>query len=642
MIKRLPARAPLLVSMAGFWVATMGLFRVFLFAVFAPDGSGAMAFAHAMFVGLRLDLAAASWFFLPLALWLCVLPDRAYRSKFHRGALRGAFVLWATHHWFNFAMEYFFFEEFQSRYNNVSVDYLLYPHEVFVNIWESYPVVPFVLVCLLLGAGTYLAFRGMFFPEGEPATTLKTRAKELGVYLACGLVFTQSVGYNSARFGDDRVIREIALNGPYAFAWAAWSRELDYRGFYKTMDLDAAYARTRALLAEPGVEYVEDGRSIRRRVPAGPGWAKKKKNLVIVLVESFGSEFMVSLGREGESFAPRMDAMKGKSVFFTDFYATGNRTVRGLEGTLAAFPPLPGDSIVKRKKSSNVATVGRVLRDHGYETMFLYGGVALFDGMRRFTSGNGFDRIVEQVDFEDPVFKTIWGVSDEDILNRAIEEFRRLERVGKPWHTTILTVSNHKPYTYPEGRIDKDPNAHSRHHAVKYTDWALGEFLDKLKKEPYWDDTVVAVLADHGARVYGSPAIPIHSYECPWIITGGGVAAKTVGTLASHVDVAPTLLGMLGAPYVSTFFGRDVFKTAASAAFVPMNHNRDVGLMRDGKMVVLGLQRIVEYWNLDPKTRDLVRAEKTPAHEELEKDAVALFQVADDLYVHENYNVPAR
>ena len=128
-----------------------------------------------------------------------------------------------------------------------------------------------------------------------------------------------------------------------------------------------------------------------------------------------------------------------------------------MEGVLSSFPSLPGDSIVKRDKSDNVETIARVLRREGYSTVFLYGGRGVFDGMRSYAVRNGYERFIEQKHFANPTFTTAWGVCDEDLMNRTVDELRALNNSGKPFLATVLSVSNHKPYTYPKGRIPEDP-----------------------------------------------------------------------------------------------------------------------------------------------------------------------------------------
>jgi phosphoglycerol transferase MdoB-like AlkP superfamily enzyme len=329
-------------------------------------------------------------------------------------------------------------------------------------------------------------------------------------------------------------------------------------------------------------------------------------------------------------------------MLFTNIFACGNRTVRGMEGVLSSFPPLPGDSIVRRDRSDNVETIARVLKRDGYSTVFLYGGRGLFDGMRSFTLRNGYDRFIEQKHFEHPTFTTIWGVCDEDIFQRTVEECRALSQTGQPFCATVLSVSNHKPYTYPQGRIPEDPGQKRQDYAVKYSDFALGQFFRAAKKESFWTNTVFVVIADHGARVYGKQSIPIHSYEIPLLITGPAVvkSPSRVGQLGGSLDVAPTVLGLLGRPYQSTFFGRDMLKMPPEAGRAFLNHNRDVGMLAGERLVVLGLLQTSEFFAGDPKRVDMnLLSNPDAADLELERDTIAIYQVADDLYMHHRYRL---
>ncbi|MDB6057849.1 MAG: Sulfatase, partial [Verrucomicrobiales bacterium] len=328
-----------------------------------------------------------------------------------------------------------------------------------------------------------------------------------------------------------------------------------------------------------------------------------------------------------------------EGFFFDNVYADGNRTVRGFEGVLSSFPPLPGDSIVKRDHSENVETIARVLKRDGYDTMFLYGGRGVFDGMRAFTVQNGYDRFIEQKDFSNPTFTTIWGVCDEDLYNRTLEELKKSSATQKPFLATVLSVSNHKPYLYPPGRIAEDPRAQKREHAVKYTDWALGQFFDAAKKEPFWTNTVFVVVADHGARVYGKQTIPIHSYEIPLLVLGPAAvnSPSRHSELGCQLDVAPTILGLIGRPYQSMFYGRDLLKNGNR--FAVLNHNRDIGMYRDGHLVVLNLKGGVEYFLGEPKGEDMKLSPADAVDVELEHDAIALFQTADDLYINRRFRV---
>ncbi|OGS01581.1 MAG: hypothetical protein A3G41_06280 [Elusimicrobia bacterium RIFCSPLOWO2_12_FULL_59_9] len=629
-----------LFSAAALYLSGSACLRALLWSNFSPPGAASSSALLPIFsLGLRMDLSAAAWLFLPWALWITFLPENIFASRPYRALAQAAFIAYAAFQLFFFGIEWYFFDEFNSRLNNVAVDYLIYPHEVFINIAESYPVAGIAGACLLAGALLYAGLRTPLRSSWSRPSRLGERAHFLAVYLLLWILLTQTVSLKDTRFSQDRVLDEISSNGAYSLIYAAHTRDLDFAAFYRTMDTREAYRRTRKLLSQPEAVFDPGDRTIQRRIPGGR--RRRPMNLVILLVESFGSEFWGCLGNPGPSWTPRMDGLSKKGLLFTHLYASGNRTVRGMEGVLSAFPPLPGDSIVKRHLSDQVATLARTVKDQGYQTLFLYGGRGIFDGMKSFTTRNGFDRFIEQKDFPRPVFSTIWGVSDEDLVGRAIEEFRGLESRGRPFLGVVLTVSNHKPYTYPAGRIPEDPNPRSRQHAVKYTDWALGEFFRRAEKERFYQDTLFAVVADHGARVYGSPAIPIHSYEIPLLVLGPSVKKpSTVDTLGSSVDVGPTLLGLMGIAYRSVFFGRDLLKMDRQDGWAVLNHNRDIGLYRNGRMAVLGLNKTVEFYRVNPGSKQLeVSGQQDEEDRRLEKDAIALFQVADDLYVHKNYFV---
>jgi phosphoglycerol transferase MdoB-like AlkP superfamily enzyme len=333
-----------------------------------------------------------------------------------------------------------------------------------------------------------------------------------------------------------------------------------------------------------------------------------------------------------------------EGLLFTNLYASGNRTVRGMEGVLASFPPLPGESIVKRDRSDHVETIARVLKREGYATLFLYGGRGVFDGMRSFALRNGYDRFIEQKHFDRPTFTTVWGVCDEDLFARAIEEFHQLAQAGKPFFGTVLSVSNHKPYTYPKGRIAEDPDQRRRENAVKYSDFALGEFFRAARRESFWTNTIFAVVADHGARVYGEQSIPIHSYEIPLVIVGPATvkAPARLGQLGGSLDVAPTILGLIGRPYQSLFFGQDLLRCRADAGRALLNHNRDIGLLSRDRLIVLGLLHTEEFYGGHPKLGEIsLLKEPTASDRELEAEAIALYQVADELYAGGKYCIGA-
>lgn len=616
--------------------------RLALFFKFGPAGVAHHDLWMTFLVGLHRDAYVALLLILPLLFWFFILPNRWFVATWHRVLFRFACFVWWLVEIFLLMAEFFFFEEFRSRFNTVAVDYVLYPTEVFINIWDSYPVITVLIICAALSlAWVWIANR--FFREmWLDLSPLRKRFGWLVAVAALAAILTPTVKFKGASASTDRTLNEIANNGAIAFACAAWTHHLDYAAFYKTIAKDEAYRRVRRLLTSTNAPFVADGQTIRRKVNGDP--TRSRLNVVMFLEESLGSEFWGCLGRTN-TLTPEMDKLATEEgMLFTNLYASGNRTVRGFEGVLSSFPPLPGDSIVKRDLSGNVETVARILKRDGYNTIFLYGGRGLFDGMKSFTTRNGYDRFIEQKHFEKPTFTTIWGVCDEDIFARAIQEFRELSRQDKPFLGTILSVSNHKPYTYPAGRIPENPNDRRRENAVKYSDWCLGQFFKAAKQEPFWTNTIFVVVADHGARVYGSQSIPIHSYEIPLVILGPAIVQgpARISALGGSLDVSPTILGLLGRPYETLFFGRDLLREPPEQGRALLNHNRDIGMFTRNRLVVLGLKREVTFYEGEPKVAEITPMKSpTPLELELEQDTIALYQVADDLYVNQRYRIDA-
>lgn len=615
--------------------------RVILAFSFQPDAPvGPGDYLRCFLTGAVRDLMVAAALTLPLLGWFALCPRRLFVTRLHHWAWVLAYGLaWAM---FGFLMvaEFFFFDEFKSRFNTVAIDYLLYPHEVFVNIWESYPLPAVLLGCLAValcaGLLAHQLTRNWWHVPSR-------RREDWGRLMAGVAGFAVLVGAwvtLPTRSSQERLVNELANNSLISVFSAAWSRNLEYSAFYPVMSREEAFARTRKLLAEPGAKFQLQPDSLSRTIAGDV--TKPRYNMLIFLEESLGSEFFGSLGRKEPTLTPELDKLATEGLLFDNVYATGNRTVRGFEGVLSSFPPLPGDSIVKRDRSQNVETIARVLQRDGYRTAFLYGGRGLFDGMRAFAVNNGYQRFIEQKDFSNPVFTTAWGVSNEDLYQRTLEECRTLNQGDQPFFATVLSVSNHKPYTYPPGRIPEDPNQRKRAHAVKYTDWALGQFFAAARKEAFWTNTIFVVVADHGARVYGSQSIPIHSYEVPFLVLGPVAVEQPArySMLGSQLDVAPTLLGLLGRPYTSLFYGRNLLNNPTPPGRVLLNHNRDIGIASADRLVVFSLNKKIEYYRGNPKTGVFKRVETPDSIDsELALDGTALFQTADELYMHRRFTL---
>jgi phosphoglycerol transferase MdoB-like AlkP superfamily enzyme len=331
-----------------------------------------------------------------------------------------------------------------------------------------------------------------------------------------------------------------------------------------------------------------------------------------------------------------MDRLARQSVVFGKTYATGTRTVRGMEAVTASFPPVPAEAIVKRPNNEGMFNWSTVMNEAGYKPTFIYGGFGAFDNMNHFFGNNGY-RVIDRSDMEKPKFSNIWGVSDEDLFDHALKVFDGQHARGERIFSVVMTTSNHKPFTFPPGIEGVKPQGGGRDAGVRYADYAVGRFIEALRARPYFNDTLVVIVGDHGARVYGKEDFPLRSYEIPFMVYAPAhLAPRRVESVTSQLDVAPTVLGLLGMSYESAFFGRDVLARASGVHAVPLNHNRDIALLDGDRLDQLGFRKSAATVVHDARTG---RQHPVQRNEEGLKNAASVFQLAYLLYSRREYGV---
>lgn len=587
--------------------------------------------------GLADDAATGLALGAPFLLGLHVLAP-LWRRRWARAGAHALLYVFLCVLAFTALAELFFWNEFDSRFNSIAVNYLLFPREVIGNLRESFNL-PLLLPLVFVGAaGLYLLLRRAYVRGLAGAGVSRHRWRMSGLAIATfaiGVVVARAVPDDSFQ---ERGANEIAKNGLHSLAHAALTNDAEFDGLYATLPQDEATARVRRLVEQDNTRFLDPDprRGIERHVDNGT--RPRRLNVLLVIEESFGSIYVDGLdNRGGESISPRLSALAADALFFTNIYATGNRTVRGLEALLASFPPIPGISTTRRSGSEGMNSLAFLLKHHGYATAFLYGGGAAFDNMGHYWSTIGFDRVLQQKDIRNAGFSTIWGVADEYLFTEALTRMDDMTARGAPVFLSLLTVSNHRPYVYPDGRIAKDPKLKRKENAASYADWAFGDFVERARGRAWFDDTIFVFIGDHGPRVYGAAQVPVPSYRVPLVFYAPRhVQPARDGTLGSSMDMAPTLLGLLGISYDSPFFGVDLRHVPSGAGRVAMEHNFSVAL-GDGRSVAMllpGRQR--RGWEMAPGPIELKPlAEPDP---ELARDTVALYQTAHRLFYARAYH----
>jgi phosphoglycerol transferase MdoB-like AlkP superfamily enzyme len=348
------------------------------------------------------------------------------------------------------------------------------------------------------------------------------------------------------------------------------------------------------------------------------------RNVVLITVESLSADFLGVLGNR-QGLTPHLDNLARRGMLYTQIYATGTRTVRGLEALSLGTPPIPGQAIVRRPGNEHLATLGEILRRQGYETLFIYGGYGYFDNMNAYFTGNDY-QVIDRTDFpgNSVGFANVWGVADEFLFDNAISRLDQAHAAGRPFLAQIMTTSNHRPYTYPDGRIDvSSPGGRSG--AVKYTDYAIGRFIEQAAGKSWFADSLFVIVADHCASAAGKSRLPVPGYRIPLILYAPHLLPPgRSDRLASQIDIPPTLLDVMGLPGDDHFFGKSLFEQNRLEPRGFISNYQELGYLKRGRLTVLGPKQRVETFLIN------ARGEATPTatDDRLRDEATAYYQTA--------------
>lgn len=514
--------------------------------------------------------------------------------------------------------EFFFWEEFTTRFNFIAVDYLIYTQEVIGNILESYPVFPLLGGAVAVSVGLAWVLHRPVFAGLLELPAFPGRLAAFAVFVALGLGGYAATSKAIVDPITNPAAQELGSNGLYNFVYAFFNNEIEFRKFYPTIaDSDA---KTFVASHYANLTGNKDSVIERRVIASGPF---VRKNVIQITMESMNAEFMAAFGNKA-GLTPNLDQLANDGLFFANMRATGTRTVRGLEALALSVPPTPGQSMIRRPGSGNRFTLGGVFQDAGYDTKFLYGGHGYFDNMNGFFADNGYgtgdqgDMKADEIEFANA-----WGASDEDLFKFTIAQADEAAASGKNFFFTVMTTSNHRPFTYPAGKINI-PSPGGRDGAVKYSDYAIGQLVKQAAEKPWFKDTVFVFVSDHTDSVAGKEELDFNRYHIPCIMWSPGfIKPQLVNHLASQIDVAPTVLGLLNASYTSRFYGVDMIHEAADDEVFISNYEK-VAMLEDDVIAVLEPVSQVRQYKAGQ------RVNEADMDEELNRETISWYQVASD------------
>ena len=546
--------------------------------------------------GLRIDLATLSGFLIIplLGLLLHVLFTRS-SAILHR--IIGIYCWIMTI--FVVFMEIAtptFIAEYDTRPNRLFFEYLKSPKEVLSMLMGGYmlPVIMSIVMIIIWGWFTREWLTRKWKPLHSDSYGILAISKSLltSILLLMILIVGTRSGLQHrpinpamVAIGQDRLINSLPLNSSYSVLYAIYQlkHEANASDIYGKIDQDKMVSLVQSYMPNEA-DFIE--RELPTLHTLSPSQSYKGKNLIIVVEESLGAQFVGSLG--GKPLTPNIDKWREKSWFFDNLYATGTRSARGLEAITTGFLPSPARSVLKLPKAQEgFYSIAQTLAHKGYDTRFIYGGESHFDNMKGFFLASGFGVVIDQNDYKQPEFKATWGVSDEDLFNNALRYLKQLS--DKPKFSLIFTSSNHTPFEFPDNKIELfEEKKQTVSNAVKYADFALGKFLEQLDADGFMDNSIILVVADHDARVFGAEWVPVSNFHIPGFIIGDDIKNHIDKHLVSQIDLAPTLLSLLGVNEAHPMVGQDLTQLPEGyGGRVIMQYGQTQAFWQDDQIVIL-------------------------------------------------------
>ncbi len=598
-------------------------------------------------IGLVYDVGVLSYIWSLFSLYLLVVPSRFIGSRLDKIVLNLSYFLLLLILVFAFLAEIPFWAEYQRRFNFIAIDYLIYTYEVVANINQEYPLPLVIFILLAITIITFIVTKKKksFERAFESETRFLKRLAVVVISFCVLAVYHFNVKNKDAEAFDNLSENELAKSGIYSFFAAFNTNELNYKAFYDTIPDSKALQTVRELVVAPNDSLFPESKSFERFVKNNG--EEQRPNIIFIGMESMSASFLERYGND-ENLTPAIDSILKSSVSFTNMYATGTRTIRGLEAISLAIPPTPGRSIVKRPNNENLFTIGEVFKQKGYSRTYITGGDGNFDNMANYFSNNGFDIVDRQRELamhdeiptnrtqirDDQVtFENAWGACDGDIYNVVIDKANQDYQSGKPFFYMFMTNSNHPPYTYPDGVVDIPSG--KRKGAIKYADKTFEQFIEKAKQQPWFENTVFISCADHCAYSAGRTEINVLTHHIPGFIYNlKSEEPQEVDKLCSQIDIFPTLFGYLGWSYQSNLFGQDVNKTTEERALI--GNHRKVCLLKKDRLLVLDTQQENTLYDWNKAENTLT---KIPTDSTLLNEAVSYYQSAYMFFKHNNLKI---
>ncbi|MFT4018739.1 MAG: LTA synthase family protein [Agriterribacter sp.] len=632
-----------LFTILGLYITISFLTRVVFFSWSAKNIDFNLIYIlKAFLTGFVFDTSIGLSFLLLYAIYLLLFPKKWIGSLADKIVTYLYLSVVLIIIFFSLIAEFPFWDEFGVRFNFIAVDYLIYTYEVVSNINQSYPLPIIIIVLIALVISTFMLLHktGMLRNTFSDKRSIRIRAFYTFPILLTAFLLLRTMKNKQADFSDNPAINEVGKNGVFSFFAAFRSNELDYDMFYPKLNEKKAYAVLKKNILQKNQHYTSAQWDDISRITQGG--KESRPNIILIAIESFSADFLKAFGNQ-ENLTHHYDSLADQSIFFTNLYATGTRTVRGMEALTLCVPPTPGNSIVRRPDNQHIFSIATILRQKHYHPLFIYGGDGYFDNMNNFFGGQGFDIVdrnrgnplSDKIDTrrytipdKEVSFENAWGICDEDLYKQAIKYADQSFAANTPFFQFVMTTSNHKPYTFPTGKINLPQG--DRNAAVKYTDYALGKFISDAQKKWWFKNTVFVIVADHCASSAGKWEINIDKHHIPAIIYNLPHPPQRINRLVSQIDLMPTLFGYLNWNYTSDLYGRDINQTETGEERAFIGNYRTLGLLKQNMFTQIDDRKRIVQFSVSQKDESMLETENK--NEELISETISYYQTASERF----------
>ena len=506
-------------------------------------------------LGVLLLTSSVSFLFVMQAyvFYLLILPHDKQNSRLDKIITTATFFVFAVSALCKGAVSQIFWEEFSSSFNYIVIDYIIFTHQVLGNLEHAYPIAK-ILIAIFVTAiiFTILAYRWLFTEIKAPA--FGRRLFQSIIYgMVCILAYI-NINVADMEISPNSFNDEIAKEGAFSLFNSLHKNEIEYDKFYLTNSQTDNLQILQKIFGSKNITFINPKKNITRQISSFK--PEKRANVMLVIMRGISSEH---LNAKHKGYIPNLQKLSTQSLYFPNTYATTPSTFGALEAIDLSLPPLPGLSLFGLPNNQQPHGLGVIFKSKGYDTKWIYASYGVLDQTDKFLAEGDFE-ILDRSKWQkgDISYADLLSASDEDLYNKALSEADKSFASDKPFFSLLLTSSNRYPYSLPDSFTGFPETANRRQKAVIYSDYAIGQFLERAKDKPWFDNTIFVFVADRASRKSRLPDATLETYKIPLLIYAPKlIKARQINTEISQIDVAPTILGLLNFNYESSFYGTD-------------------------------------------------------------------------------------